>query len=525
MNTGFKKVRVTSIVFLIFALLVATVNIAYYYSTKRALIQQQNEKISIISDDINIALQLSVLGEKYVEDLIGQNLRTASLVAQAQLDPDIEKVRNEQLAALSKKIGIDHITLMKRAGDDIIGYKSSDPSEINMSTKGWRGYWFTAFDQLLTNKSVNVPVGQTLPNYWAGPINTSQTRTENVDKWGYYFDGTTNYIIDPFVHDTTLRRYQKETGIEAIIKNILQNKNVTGVQEITVFNPPTFLGQQEQYTKNGVVWASDREILFGSYETKDPQDKSYVQKVVNSKTPASYTSTINGKKVMTSFNYASLKLQGKDYPVIIGIDSDLTTINKSVNRQLYQLLGIIAVLSLLCWAATAFAIRLVNRSRETTAQNVQDVYVTNIESLFTSMKEQRHDYNNHVSTIHALVELGEYEELKRYTGEITGETIMMNDIININVPAISALIQSKLAQAYDKRIIFNHEIENLQRFSLGAMKATDFVKIIGNLIDNAFDAVIESESDEKIVTVRGWIEGQSIVFSVWNNGGVHPTND
>ena len=138
------------------------------------------------------------------------------------------------------------------------------------------------------------------------------------------------------------------------------------------------------------------------------------------------------------------------------------------------------------------------------------------------MKEQRHDYNNHVSTIHALVELGEYEELKRYTGEITGETIMMNDIININVPAISALIQSKLAQAYDKRIIFNHEIENLQRFSLGAMKATDFVKIIGNLIDNAFDAVIESESDEKIVTVRGWIEGQSIVFSVWNNGGFIP---
>ena len=160
---------------------------------------------------------------------------------------------------------------MKRAGDDIIGYKSSDPSEINMSTKGWRGYWFTAFDQLLTNKSVNVPVGQTLPNYWAGPINTSQTRTENVDKWGYYFDGTTNYIIDPFVHDTTLRRYQKETGIEAIIKNILQNKNVTGVQEITVFNPPTFLGQQEQYTKNGVVWASIGRFCLALTKPRTPR--------------------------------------------------------------------------------------------------------------------------------------------------------------------------------------------------------------------------------------------------------------
>ena len=111
MNTGFKKVRVTSIVFLIFALLVATVNIAYYYSTKRALIQQQNEKISIISDDINIALQLSVLGEKYVEDLIGQNLRTASLVAQAQLDPDIEKVRNEQLAPLARKLELTILLL------------------------------------------------------------------------------------------------------------------------------------------------------------------------------------------------------------------------------------------------------------------------------------------------------------------------------------------------------------------------------------------------------------------------------
>lgn len=202
---------------------------------------------------------------------------------------------------------------------------------------------------------------------------------------------------------------------------------------------------------------------------------------------------------MTRFNYASLKLHGVDYPVVIGMDSDLTTINQSVNRQLYQLLGIIVALSLFCWLAIAFVIRFVNRSREAAAQNDQDVYVTNIESLFTSMKEQRHDYNNHVSTIHTLVELGEYEELKRYAAEITGETTLMNDIININVLAISALIQSKLAQAYDKRIIFNHEIENLQQLGLGAMKATDFVKILGNLIDNAFDAVMES--------VKGWIEG------------------
>lgn len=509
-----KQLKLSLIIFFIFALILTVVNISYYYTTKNALIKQQQEKSEIIAHYINTSIQLSSQGEKFVENLIGTNLRTASLVAQAHLDSDIEKVNNNQLKEISTLIGIDHLTLMKRQGDDIIGYKSSDPDEINMSTKGWRGYWFKAFNQLLDNKKVDVPVGQILTNYWSGPINTSQTNPDNVDKWGYYFDGTTNYIIDPFVHDTIYRSYQKETGVDALIAGIVTDeKNQGGIDEIAVFNPPIFLGQEEQYKKNGVVWYSDREILFGTHNLQGPNDKDYVQAAMKTGKSSSHEKKINNIPYLESF--IPLKL---DFPVVIKITSNLSVINKTVNDQLIQLLIILIGLSVICFGIIAFTIRFVNRSKEAAVQNVQDVYVGNIDTLFQSVREQRHDYNSHVSTIHSMIVLGEYEALKKYTEEIIGEAVAINDIINIRNPALCALVQAKAAVAVDKKIIFEHEMQNMEELGNSIVKSVDIVKIISNLLDNAFEATTLNNSHEKLIKIEGAIKNGQLNFSVFNTG-------
>jgi hypothetical protein len=510
-----KQLKLSLFIFLIFVLILTVVNVSYYYTTKNALIKQQHEKSEIIANYISTSIQLSSQGEKFVEDLIGTNLRTASLVAQAHLDPDIEKVNNDQLKEISKLTGIDHLTLMKRQGDDIIGYKSSDPDEINMSTKDWRGYWFQAFNQLLDNKKVDVPVGQILENYWAGPINTSQTNPDNVDKWGYYFDGTTNYIIDPFVHDTTYRSYQKETGVDALITGIVTDaKNQDGIDEISVFNPPIFLGQEEQYKKDGVVWYSDREILFGTHSLQESYDKRYVEAAMETGKSSSHEKTINNKPYLESF--IPLKL---DFPVVIKITSNLSVINKTVNDQLFQLVLILIGLSVICFGIIAFTIRFVNRSKEAAVQNVQDVYVANIDTLFQSVREQRHDYNSHVSTIHSMIVLGEYEALKKYTEEIIGEAVAINDIINISNPALCALVQAKAAMAVDKKIIFEHEMQSMEELDNSIVKSIDIVKIISNLLDNAFEATITlNDSHERLVKIKGSIKNGQLNISVFNTG-------
>jgi sensor histidine kinase regulating citrate/malate metabolism len=510
-----KQLKLSIFIFLIFMLLLTVVNTSYYFTTKNALIKQQQEKSEIIAHYISTSIQLSRQSEKIVEDLIGTNLRSVALVAQAHLDPNIEKVTNDQLAKISTLTGVDHITLMKRDGDDIIGYKSSDPSEINMSTKGWRGYWFQAFNQLLDNKKVVVPVGQSLPNYWSGPINTSQTNPDSIDKWGYYYDGSTNYIIDPFVHDTSYKKHQKETGVDALISNIISDHvNQNGIDEISVFNPPIFLGQQEQYKKDGVVWYSDRKVLFGTNNLQAPEDKNYVDTAMKTHNSSSYEKSINNKPYLVSFIPLNL-----DFPVVIKISSDLSVINKTVNDQLFYFIVILVSLSIVCFGIIAFTIRVVNRSKEQAVQSVQDIYIGNIDTLFQAIKEQRHDYNSHVNTIHSLIVLGELDELRKYTEEIIGDAVAINDIMNISNPAICALVQAKSAQAVDKKIVFEHEMDNMEELSNSTVKSIDIVKIISNLLDNAFEATTsDNNPHERLVKIESTISDGQLNISVFNTG-------
>lgn len=512
-NSASRWGRVTSIIVIIAAVVLLVINIAYYYSTKHALIKVQNEKVRLIGDQVKIAIELSSNGEKVVEDLIGVNLRTAAIAAQAQLDPDIEKVSNEELEELSKLLGVDNITLMKRSDDDIIGYKSSDRREIGMSTKDWTNDWFEAFNQLLDRKDVTVKSGMALPNYWTGPFNTSASNSKNVDKWGYYHDGTTNYIIDPYVAATGFVDYQTNTGVDATIKGIVQNNQNSHTIEVSVFNVPIFLKHKKPNINNGVTWYRDRDILFGSYNYSHSSDAKYVQKAVARGENTYYQTEAEGKPILKTFIPVEL-----EFPVVIGVVSDLSGIQSTLKEQLLYISVIIAISTAAAVAIGYGVVSFTGRITERAALSVQEVYVENIDTLFHSIKEQRHDFNNHVTTIHLLVALGQFDELKKYTKELIGEASALGDIININVPAVSALIQAKYTQAIEKKITFEHDIMDLKKLELGTVKSTELVKILSNLIDNAFDAVTVSDQEEKLVKVAGHYENNKLIFTVTNNG-------
>ncbi|MEC0232567.1 sensor histidine kinase [Paenibacillus alba] len=510
--------RSSLFILMISLIIVLLTDSVFYYYTKRMLTSELETKLQLIADNVAISIKHSRSGEKYVENLIGQNLRTAAIAAQYRLDPDIEKVTNEELAEISKDLMIDHITLMKRSGDDIIGYKSTEPKEINMSTKTWSRDWFKAFNQLLDTTETNVKSGQALPHYWSGPINTSMSDPQYVDKWGYYYDGRTNYILDPYVHDTFFQSYQRETGVNAVIDEMIHGYTDHGAKEIAVFNPPTFLKQQEQFKKEGYTWFSDREILFGTYTMKDSRDQEMVQEVIKSKHMQQMFTELNGRTYLKMF----IPLQF-DSPVVVGLTADYEQVQSSIHQQQFRLLLLIGTTGFFAFLFVILSIRFMNKRREATAESVQEVYVDHIGVLFRSMKEQRHDFNNHVATIHSLVHLKEYGELDRYTSEIIGETTALNDIIQINVPALSAIVQSKVIQAVERKITFIHEVANLKKVHLGAVKATDMVRMISNLIDNAFDAVAASHKDtERIVRLIGYSQGSSLTFQVINNGDPIP---
>lgn len=512
-----KPFPVTVYILAVMTVVLIIVNTTYYVTTRKALISVQEQNMRAITDQIRSSIKLSQSGEAFVEDLIGENLRMAAQAAQSKIGSDMNKITNKQLAEVSKEVGVDRITLLAPSGNNVVPMRSSDPSELSVKEE-WRADWLKAIQELLAGKIPTVEIGQKLPDYWGAPMISKVDNANSAgEKWGYYYDGSTNYVINVYTNDKSVRKYQENTGVEAIIREILNGERSRQTLGIAIFNPPIFLDQANQFNSRGVIWYSDNETLYNDYSYKSATDKNNIKQVNKSGNTISITDEFDNVPVLKTFIPVELT-----YPAIITVVSDLTEVQQTLNEQLIRLTLTISACSIAIIALVLGLITILNRRTEAAAQSVQNVYLENIDALFNSIKEQRHDFNNHVNTIQLLVKMKKYDDLSTYTAELVGESIAMNQIININLPALSALIQAKTTQAYDRRIKFEYDISNLKSVQFGTVKSTELVKIVSNLIDNAFDAVSETDRPEKMVKVTGRVRGEQLTFTVGNNGNPIP---
>jgi two-component system, sporulation sensor kinase E len=303
-----------------------------YISSSDDLEQSAEQQMNAISMQVGATVEANQYAKKLLEDSLGEKLRFAAIAAQTQLDPDIDKVTNEQLVALSTKLGVDHITLWRRVEGDIIVQKSSDPKEINLSSKTWE-YWFMAFNQLFDNQNVTIPEGQKLPNYWSGPIDYATSDPTQIKKWGNYHDGTTNYMINPFVNAQVYIDYERFLGTEALVNKIL--KDNPNILEITGFNPQ-FLGKEPSIDlKHGIpVYNLDfRDIIVGQYRYKDSvNDIIKVQEAIKTGKMTTSSANIQDKHIMKTF-VPTLA----DDAYVIGVSFDRASIqDKLVNQLILQ---------------------------------------------------------------------------------------------------------------------------------------------------------------------------------------------
>jgi diguanylate cyclase (GGDEF)-like protein len=318
---------------LIFSILVSLIlilnNALYYFSARDLLRKDQEKQMELMAKEISIAIEHSQYGSKYVEDLIGEELRIASLVVKYALNPNVQNVSNDELVKLSKEIGISHITLFQKRDHDIVGVRSSDPHELNLSTKEW-GYWFEAFKQLFAQKKVTIPEGQKLPNYWSGPIELSSSDPRHVDKWGYFYDGSTDYMINPYVQDEHIIKFEQLTGPQDILEKTLKNNDT--LLEITGFNPNAF-GKDPIITKvNGkeIIELRNRPIVFGDYTYQDKDhDIAAVKQAMETGKLVSFDTVVKGKHVIKTF----IPINNKN-PYIIGFVTDYKVIQDVLNKQL-----------------------------------------------------------------------------------------------------------------------------------------------------------------------------------------------
>lgn len=119
--------------------------------------------------------------------------------------------------------------------------------------------------------------------------------------------------------------------------------------------------------------------------------------------------------------------------------------------------------------------------------------------LVDSMRANNHDFTNKLHVILGLLQMEMYEEARQYIENIT---IVQRETISgimqsISSPTVAALLIGKNARASELNIRFNFRKGSMYNPEDLYIPEDVLVTVIGNLIDNAFDAMNASSDIEK----------------------------
>ncbi|KFI38065.1 hypothetical protein HY02_09030 [Peptococcaceae bacterium SCADC1_2_3] len=132
------------------------------------------------------------------------------------------------------------------------------------------------------------------------------------------------------------------------------------------------------------------------------------------------------------------------------------------------------------------------------------------------IRAQRHDYLNHIQTIYGLLQIGHTEAASEYLTEIVSEARFASQIMFLKKPEVNALLQRKTVQARNQGIAFELNIQTDLTYLRAS--AYDLNRILGNLIDNAFEAVVLLHPDQRQVKIEIYNDESYYGIKVINTG-------
>jgi two-component system sensor histidine kinase AgrC len=171
----------------------------------------------------------------------------------------------------------------------------------------------------------------------------------------------------------------------------------------------------------------------------------------------------------------------------------------------------LAVLSV--WALRRTSVSI---GREYEAKNALET-ISQLKELILSIRKQRHDFNNHLQVVYSLIENGSYEKAREYIQKTYNYISGTGELIKTDNPSISALLYSKIIIAETNNIKLDIFIDcSLEEFPLNNNESTS---LFGNLVDNAFDAVQDSNSEGREVKLDIYSERGFFCIDIANTAG------
>jgi sensor histidine kinase regulating citrate/malate metabolism len=133
-----------------------------------------------------------------------------------------------------------------------------------------------------------------------------------------------------------------------------------------------------------------------------------------------------------------------------------------------------------------------------------------VRGLSESLRSQNHEAANRLHTVVSLIEMGRSDEAVAFaTDELEAAQQLTDHVVaSVEEPVLAALLLGKTAQASERGIELT--VSGDLGAGMAPVEPRDLVTVVGNLVDNAMDAVagretrrveVRLDADERVLTV------------------------
>jgi signal transduction histidine kinase len=129
--------------------------------------------------------------------------------------------------------------------------------------------------------------------------------------------------------------------------------------------------------------------------------------------------------------------------------------------------------------------------------------VAALERLVRVLQEQTHEHANRLHALRGLLGIGEVEEATRFLSELLdAHTVVRAEITSrISHPTLAGLLLAETAIAAQRGIRLEIDADSELDSPLSPLTDSELVTVVGNLLDNALDAVAEMPPERRVVRI------------------------
>lgn len=150
----------------------------------------------------------------------------------------------------------------------------------------------------------------------------------------------------------------------------------------------------------------------------------------------------------------------------------------------------------------------------------QQLYITHLQEMMQVIKAQRHDFINHLQVVYGLLQIGENNQALEYITDLYQDIQVSGEILRLAIPELIALLMVKMGVATARGISLSIAVES--DLAELEVKPLDMAAIVGNLINNALEAVEDFPALQRKVDIKVSENTRYFVIQTLNPGYISP---